>query len=132
MQAVFEISQPIWRKSCLNRGVFSEVGCGLFRWEPNEPEFWWLDLILSLLICSIKFTQRSELREGGSARQSCIDLSFRTKETLPGRDLHTRESMFSSLQSFVNFFRGIMYEGCSIYRISVRILKLCNLLLKME
>ena len=43
---VFGMSQPIWRKVCPKREVFSEVGCGWFGWELNEPEFWWLDLIL--------------------------------------------------------------------------------------
>ena len=51
---VLGISQPIWRKSFPSRGVFSEVGCERFGWELNEPEFQWFDLILPLLVSSIK------------------------------------------------------------------------------
>ena len=85
--AVCEISQPIWRKACPNRGLFLEVGCGLFGWELNEPEFQWLDLILPLLVSSIKSAQRSKLKGGRGAQLR--DFSFKTKTLLPRRAFGT-------------------------------------------
>ena len=36
------------------------TGCSWFGWELNKQDFRWLDLILPLLISSIKFTEMSE------------------------------------------------------------------------
>ena len=92
VRAILEISQPILRKACLNKGVFSEVGCGRFGWELNEPEFRWLDLILPFLVSSIKSTQMFERMGGHSAERFLFQNRkvVASKNFWKGRDLNRR------------------------------------------